>query len=106
MVVVKPTDIGGISDEDATWKMVEALMHDYCRVHPKEIRDILRENTMLRQSMENEHASGKQGLRWGVRMPPGLVRLIDRTFPHFLSTKRTLHEFMRRYEGFRVCETV
>lgn len=109
MAVVRPDEtLGspGDSAEDVQWKMLDVMMKDYTQVHPQEMRDLLIENKAIRESMLNEHASGKTGLRWGFRLPPGLVRLIDRRFPGFLVEKRNIHKFMERYQAFRVCEIV
>lgn len=109
MYVVRPDEsVGAPSDSvsDIQWKMIDTILHDYTKVHPKEIRDILFENKAIRESMLNEYGSSKQGLRWGFRMPPALVRIIDRRFPDFLTNRSNIHNFMERYPAFRVCETV
>ena len=107
MYVVRPDDnIGTQSDssEDIMWKTIDQLMNDYMKVHPQEMRAILIENKALRESMTNDHASSKEGMRWGFRLPPGLVRLIERRFREIFTDRRNVHKFMARYPGYRVAE--
>lgn len=108
MYVVRPDENVGTqadSSEDLQWKIVEQLVNDYMKVHPQEMRDILIENKALRESMANEHGSSKEGIRWGFRLPPGLVRTIERRFSGIFTEKRNIHKFMERFPGFRVAET-
>lgn len=109
MLVIRPDEglsSPGDTAEDVEWKMVCAMVENYTRVHPKEMQELLQENRVIRESMLNQHGSGSDGLRWGMRLPPGLVRIIDRRFPKFLVTKSNLHRFMEHWKEFRVCETV
>lgn len=110
MVTVRPDEgLASVSDssDELEWKMVCQMVKDYARVHPKEMADLKKDNRVLRESTFNQYGSSSQGaLRWGFRLPPGLVRLIDRRFPRFLVTKSKIHRFMEQFQDFRVCETV
>jgi hypothetical protein len=110
IVIVKPTeDVGSLASdsEDIKWKIVDTMIRDYTKVHPKEMLDLIKENKAIKESIENEFARSKGGgLRWGFRLPPGLLRIIERRFPDIFTDKQQITKFMKQYPALRVCEIV
>jgi hypothetical protein len=91
------------------WDQIEGLIQDYTTVHTEEMKLFLEANKYIRSTRRNSLASGRQGLRWGMNMPPGLDILIKQYFPDLfdgIQGKKNFHKFMRKFPGFRVCEIV
>lgn len=89
------------------WDTIEGLIQDYTRLHPEEMKMFMKANAYCRATRKNSLASSpSKSLRWGMSMPVGLDILIRKWYPEVLSTKKTYHQFMRRFPGFRVCELV
>lgn len=108
MFVVKASDNLGspsASADDIKWKILTQLVEDYARVHPKEVREIVIDNKVLAKSSKNQYASS-DSIRYALRTPPGLVRLIERKFPNFFIDKKNLHRFMDTFKAFRIPETI
>lgn len=105
MYVVRPDEsTSGFSSDGAMWSMIEKLIEDYTKVHPKEVRELLKENQAIRGMLDNEYAASKRGIRWGFRLPPALVRLIERRFKNFFVDRNNVRKFMDKFPGFRVAE--
>lgn len=89
------------------WEVVEGLIQDYAKLHPKEMRLFMEANAYARVRVKNKFASSdSHSLRWGMNMPPGLDVLIKKYVPEVLETKDNFHTFMRKFPGFRICEVV
>jgi len=107
MYVTRPDEnVSGFSSDDIMWKIIDGLIDDYGKIHPKEIQDILTENRAIRETMKNQYGSSGGGLRWGFRLPPALVRVIERRFKDFFVDRTNVHKFMERYKQYCVCETI
>lgn len=99
-------DIGSAtSEEEAKWVIIRQIIDDYARIHPKEIAEDLKICKILRESMAH---TGKKdsSLRWGFRCSPAIVRLIERKFPDFFTHRKNISQFMKRFPGFTIAESV
>lgn len=107
LYVVRPDEfVSGFSSEDVQFKIIDQLIEDYTKVHPKEMHELLHENKSIREAMKDQYGSSGNGLRWGFRLPPALVRVIERRFPNFFVDRNAIHKFMERHKELCVCETI
>lgn len=102
LYVIRPSDdsSGAVSEDGAKWSIIESIIEDYTRVHPREMRECIQVAKMIRESSKQESKS----LRWGFRIPPGLLRIIERRFPDAFTSTKNVSMFMKKFPGFNVCE--
>lgn len=96
--VARADEMSGSSEEDIKWKVITALVEDYSKIHPQEIREIIEENKKTNSTFLS--AFNRTELRAAFRCPPGLIRVIERRFPNLFTDKDNVHQFMRRFPGF------
>lgn len=89
------------------WDGVDAIIRDYAKVNPAEMAETLASNKMKRDKAFSDTGAGKTNVfRHTISIPMGLMLYLEEFEPTLFSNKKTLHEFMRRYKGFRTCRTV
>lgn len=89
------------------WDGVEALVQEYVKLHPQEVALAVAENKQTKDIAYNKFSSTKgNAMRHSLSLPPGLMFKLEQFEPTLFTNRKTLHEFMRRYEGFRACQTV
>jgi len=89
------------------WDGVDAVIRAYTKINPSEVALVLADNKLQRQQAASSTGSNKSGtMRSTISLPFGLMLKLDELEPTLLTDKRTLYEFMRRYEGFRTCRVI
>jgi len=102
--------------------------HNYGQVQPKppftcceepqvgrnidHTRGVIKQNAEIRKTRRNDYGSNqKKDLRFGVSLPPVLLRDLEKYFAQYyqqklFENKDELHKFMRAFPAFRTCQTV
>lgn len=89
------------------WDGVDAIIRAYAQVNPSEMAETLANNKLKREQLWRDTGGGKSRVMRGtISLPLGLTIYLEQFEPTLFKNKRTLHEFMRRYKGFRTCNTV
>jgi hypothetical protein len=103
LLIINPFDVQGVD----MWQRVDRLITEYSQVFPSEMYLILFENGLKRREMRNKYGSNKsKTLRLGASIPPGLYYKINQIYPEIFNQKPLFRQFMRRYKGFRIPETI
>jgi len=73
---------------------------------------VIKQNKEIQESRKNDFASDeKKTLRWGISLPPALLRELEKYFREqyqikLFENKEELYQFMRKFPQFRVCRRV
>jgi len=80
--------------------------------HIDHLRGVIKENRMIRETRKNKFASTEdKSIRWGISLPPkffkDLCDAFEKTYGEkLLRDNNDLHEFMKEFPPFCVCEEV
>jgi hypothetical protein len=89
------------------WERIDDIVRAYTQLHPTEVELTVRENQAQKKEQLNMWGATKdKSLRQGLAIPAGLLFAIEQVYPEVFSEKPELHKFMRKFQGFTVCETV
>lgn len=112
----KKGDLLGLWDIDVKkatgldmWDKIQSVIEAYAKVHSLEMEILVRQNLELSRTRKNSMALTEEGgnrLRWGMNIPHGLMFKLELLEPMLFSDKKLYHKFLKKYKGFRVCETV
>lgn len=75
-------------------------------------RGVLKQNEEIRKTRKNTYgADDKMNMRWGISMPPALLRDLEKYFAeHYqeklFENKEELYKFMKEFPAFKTCSTV
>lgn len=89
------------------WEGVDAIVQAYTMLHPQEMRQTVLENGAIRENQYDKFGAGQsKGFRHGLSLPPGLFHALREYDPELLKEKKKLNQFMKNYNGLRVCKEV
>ena len=93
---------------EAKWKDIEDLVRRWAKRNPRRFREMVVYNKeKLSDSMHNnQHGELKEEAmangRAAISIDPELLNYIETFYPNIISTKESLHEFMKRMPGFNI----
>lgn len=91
------------------WDKIQSVVETYAKIHSMEIEIMVRQNAEITQTRKNALSITEEGgnrIRWGCNLPHGLMFKLEQLEPMLFSDKKLYHKFLKKYKGFRVCETV
>lgn len=89
------------------WEGVDHIVRDYARLHPQEVTEQRIENTLTKENNFNEFASNQSGsFRQALEIPVGLYNVLWEYDDQMFNNKKTLHEFMKRYQIFTTAKVL
>ena len=90
-----------------SWTAIDQAIKEYTVINPNEIQLQMVSNAQKRHDNLTEWGSGKtKAMRQGVSIPVALLFKLERIMPDLFKDRKLTREFMKRYKGFRTCETV
>jgi hypothetical protein len=94
---------GRFSDK---WARIENAIQEYTKLHPQEMAEALLDVEYHRQAQINQYGASSSGIRHGAMLPPGLGFKLEIIDPELFTNRNNLHEFLKRFPGFRVYNTI
>lgn len=89
------------------WEGIDAIIRAYAQINPQEMAETIASNKMKRDQAAFATGGGKsRAFRQTISLPMGLTLYLEDYDKTLFSNKKTLHQFMRHFPGFRTCNTV
>lgn len=97
-------DKGSFTHDDM-WSRIDEIIYEYYKLHPIEMEVIMKENrTIADHQLRNHGQSMKDGaleLHHHIRMPVGLLKVLEYYCPELFESKSYYAKFCKRYKALR-----
>lgn len=103
LFVIDPTK----TQSSDMWGKIDEIVGAYASLHKLEVELLVRQNAEKTKTQLNKYGATKnKDIRWGASIPAALLFRLQMVYPEVFTEKNLFNKFLRRYKGFRVCNTV